>query len=193
MNSGEKILDRIKSDCDSEIKQIEAKSAEVCSQIMSDGKIQAERLSAEISKKAETQVNRLNAMAKSRAELETRNMLLKRRREEIDITIIKLLDYMVNLNDEEYFDIIYSLSAKLSGKHGEIFLNKKDLSRLPTDFEQKLQANGLNVSINKSPVDISGGFILKCGDVEENMDFKALIHANRDGIEDLINRELFSC
>ena len=46
--------------------------------------------------------------------------------------------------------------------------------------------------MSKAPADISGGFILKCGDIEENMDFEALISAKQDGIEDLINRELFS-
>ena len=131
-------------------------------------------------------------MSKSRAELETRNALLKRRRKEIDITLGKLLDYLVNLGDKEYFDIIYRLASRLNGKKGEIFLNANDISRLPSDFEQKLKLNGLDAVVSKAPADISGGFILKCGDIEENMDFEALISAKQDGIEDLINRELFS-
>lgn len=192
MNGGEKILDRIKSDCDDNIREIEAKSAETCSQIISEGKTQAEKISADIAKKADAKVIQINAMSKSRAELETRNALLKRRRKEIDITLGKLLDYLVNLGDKEYFDIIYRLASKLEGKKGEIFLNAKDISRLPADFEQKLKANGLDAVVSKTPADISGGFILKCGDIEENMDFEALISAKQDGIEDLINRELFS-
>ncbi|MEE0914151.1 MAG: V-type ATP synthase subunit E [Ruminococcus sp.] len=192
MNGGEKILDRIKSDCDDNIREIEAKSAETCSQIISEGKTQAEKISADIAKKADAKVIQINAMSKSRAELETRNALLKRRRKEIDITLGKLLDYLVNLGDKEYFDIIYRLASRLNGKKGEIFLNANDISRLPSDFEQKLKLNGLDAVVSKAPADISGGFILKCGDIEENMDFEALISAKQDGIEDLINRELFS-
>lgn len=192
MNGGEKILDRIKSDCDDNIREIEAKSAETCSQIISEGKTQAEKISADIAKKADAKVIQINAMSKSRAELETRNALLKRRRKEIDITLGKLLDYLVNLGDKEYFDIIYRLASRLNGKKGEIFLNANDISRLPSDFEQKLKFNGLDAVVSKAPADISGGFILKCGDIEENMDFEALISAKQDGIEDLINRELFS-
>ena len=192
MNGGEKILDRIKSDCDDNIREIEAKSTETCSQIISEGKTQAEKISADIAKKADAKVIQINAMSKSRAELETRNALLKRRRKEIDITLGKLLEHLVNLGDKEYFDIIYRLASKLEGKKGEIFLNAKDISRLPADFEQKLKANGLDAVVSKTPADISGGFILKCGDIEENMDFEALISAKQDGIEDLINRELFS-
>lgn len=192
MNGGEKILDRIKSDCDDNIREIEAKSAETCSQIISEGKTQAEKISADIAKNADAKVIQINAMSKSRAELETRNALLKRRRKEIDITLGKLLDYLVNLGDKEYFDIIYSLASRLNGKKGEIFLNANDISRLPSDFEQKLKFNGLDAVVSKAPADISGGFILKCGDIEENMNFEALISAKQDGIEDLINRELFS-
>lgn len=192
MNGGEKILDRIKSDCDDNIREIEAKSAETCSQIISEGKTQAEKISADIAKNADAKVIQINAMSKSRAELETRNALLKRRRKEIDITLGKLLDYLVNLGDKEYFDIIYRLASRLNGKKGEIFLNANDISRLPSDFEQKLKFNGLDAVVSKAPADISGGFILKCGDIEENMDFEALISAKQDGIEDLINRELFS-
>ena len=139
MNGGEKILDRIKSDCDDNIREIEAKSAETCSQIISEGKTQAEKISADIAKKADAKVIQINAMSKSRAELETRNALLKRRRKEIDITLGKLLDYLVNLGDKEYFDIIYSLASRLNGKQGDIFLNANDISRLPSDFEQKLK------------------------------------------------------
>ena len=192
MNGGEKIFDRIKSDCDDNIREIEAKSTETCSQIISEGKTQAEKISADIAKKADAKVIQINAMSKSRAELETRNALLKRRRKEIDITLGKLLDYLVNLGDKEYFDIIYSLASRLNGKKGEIFLNANDISRLPSDFEQKLKFNGLDAVVSKAPADISGGFILKCGDIEENMNFEALISAKQDGIEDLINRELFS-
>lgn len=192
MNGGEKIFDRIKSDCDDNIREIEAKSTETCSQIISEGKTQAEKISADIAKNADAKVIQINAMSKSRAELETRNALLKRRRKEIDITLGKLLDYLVNLGDKEYFDIIYRLASRLNGKKGEIFLNANDISRLPSDFEQKLKLNGLDAVVSKAPADISGGFILKCGDIEENMDFEALISAKQDGIEDLINRELFS-
>ena len=39
--------------------------------------------------------------------------------------------------------------------------------------------------------DIESGFILKCGDIEENMDFSAILSEKRDAIEDFINQELF--
>ncbi|MBQ1437864.1 MAG: hypothetical protein IIZ07_08035 [Ruminococcus sp.] len=71
-------------------------------------------------------------------------------------------------------------------------MNQRDLDRMPLDFILQLAKNGLIALVSKTPVDIAGGFILKSGDIEENMDFSALIAAKRDEIEDKINRELFA-
>ncbi len=192
MSGRDVILDRIKSDCDESIKKIDADAEKVCEQIFSESKLQAEKAALEIAKKAELKVKQINASSKSRAELEIRNTLLKKRRCEIDITVSKLLDYLLGLDDDDYFEIIYRLASKLGGKNGEILLNSKDIARLPSDFEEKLSKSGLNAVVCKTAADISGGFILKSGDIEENMDFEALISEKSDELEDLINRGLFS-
>ncbi len=121
-----------------------------------------------------------------------RNALLKQRRKEIDTTVEELEAYLLGLGDNEYFEAIYRLAAKLRGKSGELFLSKKDLKRLPENFTKRMAAAGVDASVSQTPADITGGFILKCGDVEENMEFAAIISAGRDEIEDLINRELFA-
>ena len=82
--------------------------------------------------------------------------------------------------------------AQLRGKSGELLLNQKDLQRLPSDFENRVREAGLDARVSQTPADILGGFILKSGDIEENMDFAALLNARRDEIEDLINRDLFA-
>lgn len=192
MNGGDKLLSRIKSDCDESVRAIEAKSAEVCSGILAEAQKQGDKSAGEILRKAQTKVEQINASSKSRAELETRNALLKRRRSEIDKTLDGLRDYLVNLSDNEYFEYIYKLAAKLSGKKGMVHMNQRDLDRMPPDFILQLAKNGLIALVSKTPVDIAGGFILKSGDIEENMDFSALIAAKRDEIEDKINRELFA-
>ena len=192
MNGGDKILDRIKSDCDENIKAINAKAEETCSQILADGKAQAEQAALEIAKKAEVRVKQMTASSKSSAELAVRNALLKRRRREIDITMSKILEYLTSLDDKQYFEMIYKLASKLQGKSGEIMLNSKDISRLPSDFENKLSDLGLNANVSKTTADISGEFVLKCSDIEENMDFAEKKKKKSGELEDLINRELFA-
>lgn len=191
MSGGDKILSRIKADCDENINVINADSAKLCSEILAEGQKQADKASAQIAEKASKKAEQMKAASKSRAELEVRNALLKRRRKEIDITFDAISNYLLNLDGENYFNIIYKLASKLNGKEGTIILNKKDLQRLPSDFDAKLRESGVKAEISKAPADISGGFILKCGDIEENMSFSAILSEKRDEIEDLINHELF--
>lgn len=192
MNGGDKILNRIKSDCDESIKAIEAKSKAECDKILADAKVQADKAAEEILNKASAKLAQINASFKSRAELEYRNILLKKRRAEIDATVEMLGEYLLGLDDGEYFEVIYAFAKKLSGKSGTIFLNSKDLGRLPDDFEYRLKEAGLDAKLSDKPADICGGFILKYGDIEENTDIAAVIEANRDRLEDIINRELFA-
>ncbi len=192
MSSGDKILNRINADCDERIKAINAEADGKCSEILVSADKQASQVCEEIAKKAEAKVQQIKAASKSRAELELRNSLLKRRREEIDKTYNLVLDYMTNLSDSQYFDIIYALAAKLDGKQGVVFVNEKDMQRLPSDFLKRFEQNGVKAELGKTPAKITSGFILKCGDIEENMDFAAILADKRDTIEDLINNELFT-
>ncbi len=192
MNGGDKILTRIKSDCDESIRKAELEAQKVCDGILEQAKQDAELAKKEIADKNAAKSAQITAMSKSRCELEIKNAILKKRRQEIDLTVEKLLEYLTELNDKEYFDIIYALGSKLSGKSGDLLMNQRDLSRLPSDFSDRMKAVGLEADVKSEPVDILGGFILKSGDIEENMSFSAIISANRDNIEDLINRELFA-
>ncbi|MCH5297516.1 MAG: V-type ATP synthase subunit E [Ruminococcus sp.] len=192
MNNGDKILSSIKSDCDKIISVINADSAKVCDDILAKGRADAENAVKEVNAKAQKKAAQMRAASKSRAELEKRNTLLKKRREEIDITLDAIYNYLINLDGEKYFNIIYKLCSKLSGKQGEMLFNIKDLKRLPKDFEAKLAKTGLNAKVSKNTADITGGFILKCGDIEENMSFSSMLSDKREQIEDLINRELFA-
>ena len=98
---------------------------------------------------------------------------------------------MKNLPDEDYFELIYTFAKKLNGMSGVVLLNEKDMNRLPKDFLARLEKCGVKAELSKTPCDIESGFILKCGDIEENMDFSAILSEKRDAIEDFINQELF--
>lgn len=191
MSSGDKILNRISLDCDERISQIGAETDEKCAQIMAQAKLDADKISAEIADRAQSKVKQMQAASKSRCDLETRNAFLKRRREEIDKTYSEILNKMKNLPDEDYFELIYTFAKKLNGMSGVVLLNKKDINRLPKDFLARLEKCGVKAELSKTPGDIESGFILKCGDIEENMDFSAILSEKRDAIEDFINQELF--
>ena len=192
MSSGDKILNRISLDCDERISQIGAETDEKCAQIMAQAKLDADKISAEIADRAQSKVKQMQAASKSRCDLETRNAFLKRRREEIDKTYSEILNKMKNLPDEDYFELIYTFAKKLNGMSGVVLLNEKDMNRLPKNFLARLEKCGVKAELSKAPCDIESGFILKCGDIEENMDFSAILSEKRDAIEDFTNRQ-FEC
>lgn len=192
MNGSERILSRIRTDCDESVRKIETHAQHEHDRIIADAQHRADTQAAAVAEKTAQKRAQLETSSQSRAQLARRNALLKQRRKEIDTTVEELEAYLLGLGDNEYFEALYRLAAKLRGKSGEIFLNKKDLKRLPENFTKRMAAAGVDASVSQTPADITGGFILKSGDVEENMEFAAIISAGRDEIEDLINRELFA-
>ena len=192
MNGSERILSRIRTDCDESVRKIETHAQHEHDRIIADAQHRADTQAAAVAEKTAQKRAQLETSSQSRAQLARRNALLKQRRKEIDTTVEELEAYLLGLGDNEYFEALYRLAAKLRGKSGEIFLNKKDLTRLPKNFTERMEAAGVDASVSQTPADITGGFILKCGDVEENMEFAAIISSKRDEIEDLINRELFA-
>ena len=192
MNGSERILSRIRTDCDESVRKIETHAQHEHDRIIADAQHRADTQAAAVAEKTAQKRAQLETSSQSRAQLARRNALLKQRRKEIDTTVDELEAYLLGLGDNEYFEAIYRLAAKLRGKSGELFLSKKDLKRLPENFTKRMAAAGVDASVSQTPADIGGGFILKSGDVEENMEFAAIISAGRDEIEDLINRELFA-
>ena len=191
MNGGETIINRIKADCDESVASIRLDAEKANAAVLTEAEREAQLREKEIADKTQQRLRQIQAASKSRAELEVRNALLRRRRSEIDKTVGMLIDYLLQLGDNDYFNAIYKLAARLRGKSGELMLNQKDLQRLPSDFEAKIREAGLDATVSRNPADIPGGFILKSGDIEENMDFEAILRARRDEIEALINRGLF--
>ena len=120
------------------------------------------------------------------------NELLVSIREHDGRAVVAVEQTMLELPDEAYFELLCKMAAALEEKSGVILLNSKDLARVPSDFITRLSALGITATLCDTPNDsIRGGFILKNGDIEDNMTFPAVIADRRDELEDLIGRTLF--
>lgn len=192
MSSGEKILDSIREESEKNIADIRSESQQKCSEILKNGSSKAQEIKNAAEKKKKEQTQRLQKSNRSRAELEKRNTILKTKRNEIDKAVKSVEMYMASLDDKNYFELIYKLAATLDKKEGIVFLNSIDLKRAPSDLEQRFADSGIKAVLSSTPDNsIKSGFILKNGDIEDNMSFAAVIADKREAIEDLINRELF--
>jgi len=188
----EKIIERIASD-----------SAAKCDGIIFDAQNEAQKIKdaaaqqssdnqAAIVEAANKEAKAIVDMAESGAELEGKKQLLATRVEVINKAIDVASKKLGDMPDDEYFAALYALAKKYAQSgEGTMLLSKKDLGRLPKDFDKKINeglAKGAKISVAKDPSNISDGFILVYGDVEINCTFDALIEDARDDIKD----ELFS-
>ena len=79
---------------------------------------------------------------------------------------------------------------------GEIYFSSDDLARMPKGFEEKIQAiareKGGSLMLGKEPGNITDGFILVYGGIEENCTLKALLDAKKDQLQDKVSEILFA-
>lgn len=192
MSKGEKIIAEIYHECDEKIAAINKENDTACNEILENAKKKAKEITENARFLIEEQSAKLLKAHQSKSELEKRNMLLKTRREEIDKAVDHVLEYMTNLPDKVYFELIYSLAKNSELKKGIVYFNSKDLKRVPKNLENRFAEKGISVTVSDTPNDtIESGCILKDGDIEENMSFSAVISQRREEIEDLISKELF--
>ncbi|MBQ0135271.1 MAG: hypothetical protein KBS43_00850 [Oscillospiraceae bacterium] len=188
----EKIIERIASD-----------SAAKCDGIIFDAQNEAQKIKdaaaqqssdnqAAIIEAANKEAKALVDMAESGAELEGKKLLLATRVEVINKAIDVASKKLGDMPADEYFAALYALAKKYAQSgEGTMLLSKKDLERMPKDFDKKINeglVDGAKIAVSKDPANISDGFILVYGDVEINCTFGALIEDARDDIKD----ELFS-
>lgn len=192
MSNDEKILSVIKNESDEKIKALNDDAEKVYLEITGDAVKKAEEIKRSGEHRVQLQAENLLKAFRSRAELERRNALLRTKRKEIEKTIVKLHEHILSMSDKDYFRFILRLAEKLDYTEGIMYFNSSDLKRMPKNFQMVLEDHSINSKLSDTPDDsIDGGFILKNGDIEENMSISSLIEEKREKLEDLISSELF--
>ncbi len=192
----EKIIERIAQDSAAKCDSIIFEAQNEAQKIKDAATQQAEDDKAAIVEAANKEAKSLVDMAESGAELDGRKLLLATRVEIIDKAIEVASQKLGIMPDDEYFAALYALVKKFAQDgEGTMLLSKKDLGRLPKDFDKKINeglAKGAKISVAKDPADISEGFILVYGDIEINCTFAALIEDSRDAIKDELYSIIFA-
>ena len=153
--------------------------------VLASAREAAERRAAEYEKRAEASMD----MRRKQAHLKTKQEVI---REVIQTAYEKVL----NLDVEAYFSLLGKMLDKyvLPGE-GVICFSKRDLERMPGEFEGKIKtaaaAKGGSLVLSQKPAEIDGGFLLVYGGMEENCGIKAVFDSVKDELSDQVNRLLF--
>lgn len=194
MTGLEKILDEIKSESTNNAEKIIADASSQAQLIEQAATDEGEKLSAQILQKAEKKKDDIEKRGVSSASLEKQKAMLVVKQQVMQEMIDNSLSEFKNLPNEEYFQFILNLLSKNSlPTQGEIMFSKKDLERLPQNFEDKInsQANG-KLGLSQKPANISSGFVLVYGGIEVNCSFDAIFASKHDQLSDAISQLLFT-
>ncbi len=196
MSGLENIIKEIDNKAEIEAGQIIADAKEYCDKYMEQEREKIAEEVAEFEKKAQQERELYASKSNSGAEFSERNAVLGAKQLNINMALDKAYEKMTSLSDQEYFEMLLKiLKANVVGKPGEILLGKKDLDRIPAGFEaeaNKIAAeNGGSLTLGKEAVDISDGFILRYGMIEENCTLKSLIDTKLEQLKDVASGKLF--
>ena len=191
MNGLDRIINEITSDAEHNAEKTVSQAKAQAEQIIK----RAEEKSAQIMEKAtadaELEYKKYIAMAKSTADVDIKRCVLRKKQELITKIIDDARAKLLKLSDTEYFECMEKLlETSVRSGCGELVFSEKDKARVTEKF--KSAADKLGIKISEDTRDIDGGFILVCGDIEENCSVSALFEQKYDRLSDEVNSFMFT-
>lgn len=177
-------------------------------EILDEAHIEVEKINALSNEKVKTMeeegkrdeeaaLKQVRELSRLSVEQKRRREILEKKQELIGSLMEKAYERLLALDDEKYFGILVAILEKFAlDEDGEIYLNHRDLKRLPSSFKDAVlrvaEEKGVSLKLQDMPKDIDAGFVLVYGGIEENCTFRGLIDSNREDLQDLVQRILFA-
>ena len=220
MTGLEKITSRILADAQAQAQEIldEAteKSLTVRAQNLADAQAAQDRLIAEAEKEGEALVIR----AKSSAAMTRRNIELAAKSEMIERAFARAMQEIYEMDRARYAELLLSLLCKtlnaqrdserdsmrlygedIAPERYELMLNARDSGDVAMQVMNGVRAAAasgkipadmaLKLRLNPTPVEIDGGLVLRCGDIETNCSFAMMLAAVRPALEPRVQQILY--
>lgn len=196
MTGLEKITSEIKADADKSVAAIIDKANAEASGILASAEKEAAEAVAKINHDVSVRLSASKSTAESAAALRKRRLILEEKQKLIGEVIEEAKNLIYALPDNVYFEKILKLAEKnVNPAEGTIIFNAKDLSRLPADFETKLNvvavAKGGKLTVSKETRPIDGGFVLLYEGIDQNCSITSLFETHIESVQDKIQKLLF--
>ena len=182
------ILDQIKKEVETEIAKLDKAHAEAIAAITAEYQKNREQRKTEMHTKVADSVTKVKTRAKTFAKMETRNNLLRAKRDLLQQVFDQTVQSLIK--SENYVNIV----ATLLKKAGKEFDEGKIIPAKGKEEETKkaLSASGTKFEMTSESAKIQGGFILESGKVEMNFAFDSLLAKEIwDELEVQLNQLLF--
>ena len=186
MNDGKIIIDKIIAEAEEAAKAIIAKGQQEADAILKAAQDKVDRELDVYDRNAQAEAEKAAAKEISGAEMQAKKAILETKQNILADVIAEAEKKLLSLDDAEYAKVIGGMLEKVDKKLGtEIIVSAKDASRLAAVVAEK----GFVLSDKNS--DISGGFIVKNGDIEYNYSFESIITVEKEDIQQIAAKILF--
>lgn len=152
---------------------------------------ECEKLRAQSKKSCEDMVSQ----ARAGAELQRRRILLETRQRLIGETLRAAGNAILEMPPQEYFEALIRIAALYAHPgEGVAYLSRRDLDRLPPDFEKRLNEalpQGSSLHVSAEPRSMYGGLVMAYGGVEENCSLRALFGSRSENLLDMADEVMF--
>ena len=182
MNDGKIIIDKIIAEAEEVAKASLAKGQKEADAVL---KAAQEKVNKELDV---FDRNAQAAAAKeiSGAQMQAKKAILETKQEILAETIAEAEKRLLSLDDAAYAKVIGGMLKKLDRSLGtEILVSKKDAARLADVVKEN------EFTLSAQTADISGGFIVKNGDIEYNYSFESIITVEKEEIQQIAAKILF--
>ncbi len=197
MTGLEKIIDQIQQEAQATSAEILANADAKCNSILESAQAECDQIRTAGEQDAKGLRADLLARGESGAQLQRKNRILAAKQEMIQDVIQKAQKKLLNMQSVDYFVMLGKMAKKYAQQgDGRMYLSSTDLSRVPVYFPKKLSEiaaeKGGTLVLADEPREISGGFVLAYGGIEENCSFEALFEAKKEQLQDIVRAKLFS-
>ena len=215
-----KIISRILDDANAQAQEILDEATEKSLAVRAQNLAKAQAVQDQLIAEAEKEGEALVVRAKSSAAMTRRNIELSAKSEMIERAFKQAMQEIYTMDRDEYADLLLSLLCKIlnaqriserdsmrlyneciAPDYYELMLNARDngdvaarimsgvrtaaaTGKIPADMPAK-------VRLWQAPIDIDGGFVLRCGDIETNCSFTMILAALRPSLEPRIQQILY--
>lgn len=196
MTGIDNIIARLEADARAEIDQLNAETKSECDAILAEFKTKADEAYASRMKEGKASSAQRSERALSTAELDARKELLTFKQDLVSEVFAKAGARLSSLPKAEYVTFLANQAAKAAVRGTEeLLFNAKDAKEVGAEVAKAanklLGAKGkLTVSSETRP--ISGGVIVKQGDIEANCAVDMLVQLRRNDLASQVAEILFS-
>ena len=177
------------------VEETSVKNAEkAMEEIIGKAKIEAEEILKQEAEKCEKEAESLKSRKISAAELQARKMILGAKQEAIQKSFDLALEKLKSMPEDKYLSYLTEEIIKIPVNEGIIILNQRDRDKIGEKLIEAVNQslNAAKYKLSDKTINVSGGFLLRSGNIEINNTFETLLNSVKDDLTSEVANALFS-